>query len=106
MLLRFSLFKELDVTQCVGGNDTPDGTDTVRRITHLFVRIQDEIRGVDDLSTLFPECADLVGISRHFKSVSHGKSELQFFNGLSRFVEGVGGQSDDIDIFLFELFDV
>jgi hypothetical protein len=60
--------------------------------------------GVDDLPPFFPECTDLVGVSRHFESISHGKSELQLFDGLFRFVEGVDGERHDIDIFLFELF--
>src|SRR5918996_117450 len=84
-LLCLSLFEELYVTQCVGRRDATDRTDTVRGIAYLLIRIENKICRVDNLSTLLPECADLVGISRDFEPIRHRKSELQFVDGLFGF---------------------
>lgn len=87
----FSLFEELDVTQRVDGGDAADWTDTVRCVAYFFVRVENKICRVDNLSTLLPKCPEFVGISRDFKSISHRESELQFVDGFLGFVERVDG---------------
>ena len=105
-LLRLSFFKELDVAQGVGGNDAADGADAVRGVDDLFVRVQNEIRGVDDLSPLLPKRAYFVRISRHFESVGHRKHQLQFIYGLFSFLKRIYGKGNDVDVLFLELLDV
>ena len=71
------------MTYGVGGNDAADGPDAVRGVDYFFVRVQYEICGVDNLSPLFPKSTHLIRVPGHFQPISHGKCELQLFDGLS-----------------------
>jgi hypothetical protein len=70
-LLRLACFEELNVAYRVGCDDAADGPDAITRVDHLFVRVQNEIRSVDNFSPLFPEGAYFVRVSGHFKSVGN-----------------------------------
>lgn len=105
-LLLFSPFEKLDVTQCVGGDNAPDGADAVRRVHHFSVGVQDKVGRMKDLPALLPIGADLVGISRHLEAVSDGKGKVLLFYGFLSFVQRVDRQTDDINVFLLEGFEV
>ena len=94
------------MAQRIHGNDSPDGADAVRRVANFLVRVQDEVCRVKDFPTLFSERAHFVCVPRHFEAVSHGECKLQLVNGFFGLVEGIDGESHDIDTFFSELFDV
>lgn len=94
------------MAQGVGDDDAADGPGAVRGINYFFIRIQNEIRGVDEPPPSIPKGAYLVRISRHFKPTGHGKRKLQFVDGLLGLVQGVYGKSYDIHILPFEFLNM
>jgi hypothetical protein len=96
----------LNVAQGVGGDDAANGADAIGGVDHFFVRVENKIGRMDDFSPLLPKGAYFVRISGNFKSVSHGKSKLEFVHGLLGLVEWIHGKGDDLDVFFLELFDV
>jgi len=71
--LRLPSFKKLDMAKGISGGDSPYGSDAVASVHDLFIRIQNEIGGVNNLSALFPESAHLLCVSGHFQSVANWK---------------------------------
>ena len=71
--LRLPFFKELNMAEGVGGGDSPYRSDAVGGVHHFFIRIQDEIGRVDDLSSLFPKGAYLLGVPGNFEPIRNWK---------------------------------
>jgi hypothetical protein len=61
---------------------------------------------VDDFAPIFPIGADFVRILRHLQTVANGKRRLRALHHLLRFIEGVDGERDDIDVLFPEFFDM
>lgn len=61
---------------------------------------------MDDAAPFFPVRADAVGVFRNFQTVADGESRAGALDHFFGFVDGVNRERDDVDVFLFEFFEM
>ncbi len=70
------------MAQRVGSNNSSDWAIAVRCVHDFSLGVQDEVSRVDDFSPLFPEGADLIGISWNLEAVPNREIQLQLLHSL------------------------
>ena len=75
-------------------------------MSDFLVRIDDEVRRVNNFSAIFPIGADFVGVFGNFQAVTDRKCRAGALDHFFGFFQGIDRERYDFCGFLLELFDM